>query len=317
VAPCASRDPARRPEARVVPSRIPLPPALGSGPFTVGSAVDAGLRPGRLRSPDLEAPTSGVRRRAADPVSDPAAQAASFALALPPDIAFSHLTAARLLDLPTPTPWPGPGELLDVMRRSRRPRIERTGCRHHRGLESRTVLEHNGVRVTDTVDTWCDLASRWREPDLLAAADVLLRRGWATSGSLASAVEARGSGRGTPRMRAVAVLARAGSASPGESHARWWFHHWGLPEPELNAPVIDDTGRWLATVDFLWRRQRVVGEYDGDVHRTDQRAWREDRERRAGLEDDGWRYVDLTALTLAAEHRRSALRRRLEALILG
>ena len=146
-------------------SRLRSPWPLRSTPAsrTGGSAGD-------LEVPDpRRAPTC----RAA---VDLRARCAAFALALPADSAFSHLTAARLLDLPTPLPWPGPEELLDVMRdRSRNPVI-RSGCRGHRGLESRSVLVRGGLRVTSPADTWCDLAGSWSRPALLAAADVLLRR---------------------------------------------------------------------------------------------------------------------------------------------
>ena len=295
-----------------MPPRItPLPSGLADGPFTVASARAAGLGPGRLRSRDLETPTSGVRRPVAEDAPDLSLHARCVALALPDDIAFSHLTAARLIGLPTPRPWPGPDEPLDVIRESWRPRVERMGCRHHRGLETRTALGLDGLRTVAAVDTWCDLGASWSEPDLLAAADVLLRRRWTSVTDLLAAVGARAGARGAIRLRRVAPLARAGSASPGESHARWWFHVWGLPEPELNAEVLDAHGQWTATVDFRWREQKVVGEYDGDVHRTDRRTWRNDRERRAALEDDGWRYVELTALSLSDAARRDALRRRL------
>ena len=72
----------------------------------------------------------------------------------------------------------------------------------------------------------------------------------------------------------------------------------------------------MATVDFLWRAQRVVGEYDGDVHRTDRRTWQNGRERRAALEDDGWRYVEMTVMTLKDAARRDALRHRLTRLLM-
>ncbi len=294
-----------------------LPDRFADGPFTVRSARAEGIGPGRLRGRDLVAPTSGVRRLASEEAPDVALHARSVALALPDDIAFSHLTAARLLKLPTPGPWPGPEEALDVMRGSRRPRVERAGCTHHRGLGSRTVLTREGVRVVGAVDTWCDVAVSWSEADLLAAADVLLRRGWARAPDLLAAAGDRAGTRGAVRLRAAARLARDGAASPGESHARWWFHSWGLPEPGLNVPVHDALGQWMATVDVLWRSQRVVGEYDGDAHRTDRRGWQNDRERRAALEDDGWRYIEMTALSLKDAARRDALRRRLTRLLVA
>ena len=295
--------------------RVPLPDPLLVGPFTLERARDLELSRGRLRGSDLVTPTRGVRRRA-DLDVDHLTHAQAFAMALPPDCAFSHVTAARLHGLPTPLAWAGHAEVLDVMRADDRPRIERSGCRHHRGLGDREVDVVAGLRVTSALDTWCDLAGRWDPAHLLAAADVLLRRRHTTADGMRTAASARTGRRGAVDLRAVAALARSGSASPGESIARWWFATWDLPEPELNASVFDEHGGWLATSDFVWRRQRVVGEYDGDVHRTDRRTWQRDRERRASIEDSGWAYVDMTALSFSSAPRRETLRRRLTRLLL-
>jgi hypothetical protein len=293
--------------------RTPLPQEVPAA-FSVATALDADIPYKRLRAGDLEVPTRGVRRRAGQPM-DLRARCAAFALALPADAAFSHLTAARLLDLPTPAAWPGPEELLDVMRdRSRNP-VLRSGCRGHRGLETRSVVVRGGLRVTSPVDTWCDLAGLWSRPDLLAAADLLLRRSHIDARQLVDAADARRGRRHAADLVAMAPLARAGSASPGESRARYSFFTWGLPEPELNAPVLDAHGQWLATSDFLWRGPRVVGEYDGDVHRTNRRRWQLERERRASLEDAGYRYVEMTALTLVDPCRAERLRARLTRLL--
>lgn len=71
----------------------------------------------------------------------------------------------------------------------------------------------------------------------------------------------------------------------------------------------------MATSDFVWRAQRVVGEYDGDLHRTDRRTWQRDRSRRAALEDDGWTYVELTSFDLTDRHASERLRVRLVRLL--
>ncbi len=75
-----------------------------------------------------------------------------------------------------------------------------------------------------------------------------------------------------------------------ETAARLQFHDWGLPEPELNVSIVEYDG-WVATVDFLWRAQRVVAEYYGEVH---QGSWRNDLARTAQLEDAGHRVVVVT-----------------------
>ena len=129
--------------------------------------------------------------------------------------------------------------------------------------------------------------------------------------ALHDAASARAGRPGADTLRAVARLARSGSASPWESIARHWFHTWGLPEPELNVAVLDAQGQWLATSDFLWRRHHVVGEYDGDTHRSDRRSWLAGRERRTAIEDAGYTYVDMTAMSFTDAHRREALRVRL------
>lgn len=242
------------------------------------------------------------------------------AAALPADVAFSHVTAARLLDLPTPRAWQA-GEPVQVMRATGTPLVVRDGCVGHRGLESRGVLVHRGVRVVDPLNTLADLVGwaladlvGWALDDLVAVADVVAARfpdAWVEH--MPRVISRRRGGRGVARLRQAVALARPASASAWESKARVAFGLWGLPEPELNVDVRDGDGRWLARPDFVWRAAHVVAEYDGDQHRTDRRAWQYERERRAGLEDAGWAYVELTALTLTQPDLRERLRRRLQA----
>src|SRR6478752_2516075 len=171
-------------------ARTPLPVELAAGAFTVARARELSVSRGRLRNPELVSPTRGVRRLATSDV-ELLAHARSFASALPDDVTFSHLTAARLHQLPTPRPWPGSEEALHVMRDRYRPRVERRGCVHHRGLETRSLVEVHGLRATSPLDTWLDLASHWSQPQLLAAADVLLRRSITTPDDLRVMAAAR------------------------------------------------------------------------------------------------------------------------------
>ncbi len=86
----------------------------------------------------------------------------------------------------------------------------------------------------------------------------------------------------------------------------------GLPKPECNVDVLDDGG-WLARPDMVWRRQRVVAEYDGIVHLPEEQR-RKDALRRNLLQDAGWVIIVFTAADLKDPDRmanfvRSALRR--------
>jgi hypothetical protein len=291
----------------------PLPDSLPDV-FTLGDADVRGVTRSRLRAADLLTPTSGLRRRAGTQ-GGVVQRARDFTLALPPHMAFSHHTAARLLDLPLPRPWQ-PSEPVDVMRVTGTGYLERRGVRSHRGLDRRTTTTAHGLRVTSLVDTWADLAPHLDLGELVAIGDVLLDRPGPITADLLRA-EAHGRhGRGCRRLREAAALLRIGAASPWESRARVAFAGWGLPEPDLNVDLYDAYGRWLARPDFVWREKRVVGEYDGDQHRTDRRAWQYERERRAGLEDEGWTYVEMTSLSLTAARESAALRRRLTRLLL-
>jgi hypothetical protein len=104
-------------------------------------------------------------------------------------------------------------------------------------------------------------------------------------------------------------LLRTRSWSPMETRARLAFVRAGLPEPLLNHDVLDAAGEWLVTGDFVWEEQKVIGEYQGEVHAgLNQRE--ADNGRRLLVEDDGWRYLELFAADIfKPTHRATALAR--------
>lgn len=292
------------------------------------------------RADELRRVTRGVR--ATVQLFTLADRCRAFALALPDDAVFSHLTAARLWDLPLPR-WAEEDSRLDVMRESVRPAIERGGCRGHRGLEVRGTHQLPGLRVTSLADTWIDLAEVRRPrpftvDDLVVLADAVLMR-WATlveaapgeeewqavsrweqtdpvGGSrpdhrdrLAAALGARTRPRGAVRLRQSLALTRVGSRSPMETRSRLLVVRAGLPEPELNVAVHGPSG-WLLEADLLWRRQRVVAEYQGE-HHGGRRRRSIDEARRALAEDEGWTVVEVYAEDHHRPPRRRALLRRL------
>ena len=100
-------------------------------------------------------------------------------LDVPPDVAFSHVTAARLWGLPLPTSLETSGGL-DLIRRSHLPQIRRAGCRGHRGLESRSLWRLDDLPLVGREDTWCDLgelaAGDLTIDDLVIAGDEVVNR---------------------------------------------------------------------------------------------------------------------------------------------
>ncbi len=235
-----------------------LPDRFADGPFTVRSARAEGIGPGRLRGRDLVATTSGVRRLASEEATDLTLHARAVALALPDDIAFSHLTAARLLKLPTPGPGP-----------ARRRHSTSGGAHGDPG---------SGGPGAPTTGPWGpgrsspERASAWSARSTPGATS--LPRGRRPTFSRRPTCSCGGDGPGhrtssPPRVAVPGPAARCGCA----------------PWP-----------RWPGTA-------------------PRHRAWQNDQERRAALEDDGWRHVEMTALPLKDTARRDALRRRLTRLL--
>lgn len=68
----------------------------------------------------------------------------------------------------------------------------------------------------------------------------------------------------------------------------------GLPEPEINVPVLDDDGNLVAEVDLLYRDARLIIEYEGDGHRANAKTFRKDLERERRLRAGGFEYVRVT-----------------------
>jgi hypothetical protein len=155
--------------------------------------------------------------------------------------------------------------------------------------------------VTTIQDTWLDLGTLLDVDDLVVAGDAVARRVEDAAADLAFRLSKRPRGRGRRRALSALGLVRAGSRSPMETRARLAFVRGGLPEPELNGPIVDGAGEWVATADFVWREQRVLVEYEGDHHRSDRRQWQSDVTRTRVLEALGWRVIRITARDLAPD----------------
>ena len=262
----------------------PLPAELAAGPFSTARARELGLPRMRLHRDDLVHPTYGAHALRA-PVTV-AERAAGFAAGMPSARAFSHATCAVLRRLPVPLFLVEEVEagILDVMAPTSHGQVMREGCRGHRGLELREVEEVDGLRLVGLADTWCDLGElrrgRLTVDDFVVVGDAVVaridagvgtvvRQGARTSHgvqALHAALGRRVRPRGKRMLTEALGLIRPRVRSAMESRARLMFVRAGLPEPEVNGIVTDAGGDYVAEVDLLWRRERVVGEYQGAVH---------------------------------------------------
>ncbi|MGY1550598.1 endonuclease domain-containing protein [Microbacterium sp. A588] len=303
--------------------RQPLPDEF-DGAFSVRIAKASGVGRGRLRGTDLESPFHGVRAtpNAGDPglaLTDPyerqrrarVARARLYAPRLHFGHFYSHQTAVSIWGGPLPLEFADDDMVmadedlaLHITARGHVPFPRAKGTTGHRTLLSLTsVTEHDGLRVSSPASTWAMLGTL---PliDLIALGDYFCRE-WrsgygrpdtgrpplATRDALRAALDA-GRRRGAARLREALESIREDSWSPRETRVRCILVAAGLPEPELNIDVFDESGVFLGCVDMAYPGEKVAVEYLGMLHGQ---RWAEDVERLAALRAAGWTVIEVTA----------------------
>ncbi|WP_454049655.1 hypothetical protein [Cellulomonas sp. Marseille-Q8402] len=285
-----------------------LPDALVGRPFTLAEGRRAGLSERQLDGPGLRRPTRGVRTTGPAPrAADVAARCRELVPVLPPDAVFGHATGLDLLGVDRPRGLRRPDDVhVEVARTTQRPR-RRGVTSHSRTAAGRpAVVFRDGLPVLPAARLWTQLAGELDDLEVVVLGDAMLRRRSARTDvrELERAVARLAPGsRGLQRLRSALPRLRAGTDSCQETRLRLALVDSGLPCPEVNRPVLDGAGRFVALPDLSYPEQRVGIEYDGDVHRTDATTWRRDVARRQALEHLGWRLITCTADDVRAPAR--------------
>lgn len=233
-----------------------LPEELSGRPFAVGEAREWGLSYSELDGLRLVAPTRGVRIETR-PVLLPE-RCAAFAAALTDDFAFSHLTAAGLHELPASIAMAADADL-HIIRRSANIHPRRRGVRGHRGYESRSVEQIDGLPVVGLADTWVDMGELIG-PGLPVGLDDLIIMGDAIATRLGSvdplrqALGRRVRPRGKLTLLEALEWIRVGSESPAETRTRLVLVRGGLPEPLINQPIRTKSGIWVGRPDMKYKK---------------------------------------------------------------
>ena len=232
----------------------------------------------------------------------------------------SHLSAACLHDLTLLRP---PGRTVQVTNPGagsgrRRPLLQ-TYCA---ALNPDEITIVDGYPVTTVARTIVDLARACGFEQAIVAADHALRSGRVERGALQAVADRAGRLRGIRTAHQMIAFADAGSESVGESRSRVLMTREGLPNPELQFPVIGRAGAVVARTDFRWRGFNTVGEFDGAEKygralRPGQRAGdvvfqeklREDHIRELGFNVVRWTWGELDDPPALAEKIRRALAR--------
>jgi len=278
-------------------ARRDLPSDFVDAPFTVATAVAAGVGRDRLARQDLARPFWGIRMPAAL-ASGTIDRCRAALLGCPPDAYLRGATAAKVIGMPVPTRFLA-RTLVDVGLPAPARAVRRGGIAGAVStLRDGELITWSTLPVTTPERTWCDLGTQITVPELVAAGDWLLRSGLATATSLAESIAARVDRRGTRALVAALELLDAASESPKESELRALVVLAGLPRPVANPTIRHDDGRFVARVDLLFEGYREILEYQGDHHRTDVAQWRRDRSREAELESLGFHVMEVTAADL-------------------
>lgn len=157
------------------------------------------------------------------------------------------------------------------------------------------------LRLTSRARTWRDLAGVLSHSRLVAIGDHLVRRPrpdfefgrsepWCSLEDLALQC----TGRHARILRAALRDVRVGADSPRETLLRLAFADAGLPEPEINVPLVGADGRIRHTPDFQWPAHRIAADYDGKGHSKPDQVKR-DIARARRVRDAGWTEVRLFA----------------------
>jgi very-short-patch-repair endonuclease len=160
--------------------------------------------------------------------------------------------------------------------------------------------------VVEPAHVWVQLAAMLPHDDLVAVGDrwvtpqgrgLSARAALTSIDALRAAIPARS--RSAARARRALADVRVGPESRMETLLRLLLVRSGLPEPEVN-PAYEIDGETFHP-DLAYPQWAVVLEYEGDVHRTDQRVWRSDIARREAFESAGQRVIRVQALDVLAK----------------
>ncbi len=256
----------------------PLPDDFQNRPFTVSDAARAGVSQKRLRHRGLHRLGKGIRSESPTAELPLSIRVRPFT-EVNERCAASHLTAAELLVLPRRQQKENP-EMYHIIRPEGAAHLNRPHVNVHRmKLYSDEVTTVEGIPVTTPERTWLDMAEMLTLDELVAMGDSCVRMPrtdlegrdmpLCSLADLQRMIDRHKGKRGLRRAKEAIRLIRVGSDSPQETLLRLAVVRAGLPEPELNVPIIGDDGLRHHEPDLSYRKYRIGIEYEGEHHGQD------------------------------------------------
>lgn len=273
--------------------------------FTIDQARLHGLTDHCLYRTGLHTPFAGIRVAKFSRVSQ-AVLAQQLALR-DPTLVISHQTAAQAWGIWLPTRMAQARLHLSRVRGA-------GGIPRFKGAEGHLISagpedlrSEQGVRLTSPAWTWTDLASQGLTlNELVAAGDALLQRDdgpsrlpgllgdnpLSTREEIREVLERRRGAPGIRMLRTAVELLRERVDSEPESRVRTGLVDAGWPEPEVNPVLVFEDG-WTVTADLVYRPWRIVLQYEGRHHFSEENQYRRDMRRDRELARRGWATVRL------------------------
>ncbi|WP_229054971.1 hypothetical protein [Aeromicrobium sp. Leaf350] len=268
----------------------PLPAHLAHRAFHRREAIEAGLTDRMLDHPRFVRMHPCVFRLASTTL-DRTGLLAAACLALPQDAVVSHTTRLEIAGVHA-------GERLLHFTIGRELHLTYDGVMLHRTVKL-PPTDASGVTIPAA---WVQSASILPPIRAVAVADRLLASGLATREAI-EAVAARDPWRpGAELVEHLMPWIDPAAASIPESQTRTIIRAACLEAPEVNARIMDGPDL-LAIGDLVFRRWRLIVEYEGRQHAMDPQQFAWDIERYRRLREAGWNYLRITARDLANPRR--------------
>jgi hypothetical protein len=251
--------------------------------------VDLGVSRHQLNRLGLAKPARSLYA-AVDSKDSIAERARTWALILPADAALYGKSAAELYDLPAPRAE----DVHIIVPAGGTVPIRRSGLATHEGLPPDGWRYWEGLKVSTPLQVFMQLATDLGRDDLVILGDTMVRQGFTTPEELRAVTSSTRRRRGILSARAAAALVQYGVDSPPETRVRLILIDGGLPCPETGVDIIDEYGGWIGRPDLSYLKYRLGVQYEGDIHRTNQKRWRADIVRDERMLDAGWDIVRAT-----------------------
>jgi len=261
----------------------PVPPHLARRAFSRTEAIEAGITPRMLQHRRFVEVYPSVYRLEGVQLDDRGRIDAA-RRALPSDARISHGTRLRLLGLDR-------GGLLPIhFTVARDLHLDISGILLHR---TAAMPANDGIAV-GVEAAFIGYAAFARAIDQVVVGDWLLHRGHTTVEALLAFAHDQKWRPGAAEVIATVPLLDARSRSMPESETRVCLEVAGLPRPEVNLDLHDETGLFLGCGDLVYRLWKLLIEYEGGQHFSDARQIASDVDRYARFRRENWEYIQVT-----------------------